>query len=397
MAILYKDLMPQPAANLINVDQITKELYKKNLELYKQSKRVEQLLYRVSEAIFAVDETFSITLFNHTLEQLLGKLSNDVMGKPVSEVINLTEEDGKVINIKELCTQTVQKLPNLAILPSVLGDRYVHIKLSLIETSHELKEHLFTLTDITKEKQLEKAKDEFLSIASHELRTPMSIVKSYLWMITTGKDGALTDKQKDHADKALKGTERMITLINDMLNISRLEQGKIEFKLQHIDLHQFLLELIDELSIKAKENNIYLKLEPAPTIKYVYGDKQALREIVTNLVGNSFKFTKTGGITIKTEKLDDLTVKISICDTGKGIKQEDLKLLFNKFQRLDSSYQNVASAGGTGLGLYIVKLYVSKLGGTVGVHSDGEDKGSTFWFTARLVPEEPEEIRSLTT
>ena len=118
----------------------------------------------------------------------------------------------------------------------------------------------------------------------------------------------------------------------------------------------------------------------------MYGNRGKLRQVFTNNIGNSTKFTKIGGITVRVEITNDSMLKVSIMDTGRGIAPEDVEKLFHKFGRLDNSYQTVAESGGTGLGLYIVKSLVEKMGGTVGIYSEGLDKGSTFWFTLSEKP-----------
>lgn len=372
-----------PIINLEDAEAVAKELYKRNLALYKERKRTEELLYRVSEAIFATDEQCKVTLFNHTLEKALQKKREDVIGKNISDVLIITDENSRKIDITKFCTRERGKnfnIPSVAILKTPKKNMFVHIKVSIIESEEGATEFLITMSDVTEEKELEKVKDEFISITSHELRTPMSIIKSYLWMLQSEKGGNLNDKQKSYVKKAVVGTERMIALINDMLSVSRIEEGRIEFKKEKILIKNYLIELIEELEVKTREKNLYLNTEIDENIQYIFANSQKLSEILINLVGNAVKFTQTGGITIKVENLPDAH-KISVIDTGQGIQKTDLKMLFHKFQRLDSSYKNVAESGGTGLGLYIVKLYVERMGGTVGAISDGKNTGSTFWIS----------------
>jgi hypothetical protein len=200
-------------------------------------------------------------------------------------------------------------------------------------------------------------------------------------MLQNGKGGPLTEKQNEYIEKTIKGSERLLNLINDTLNISRMENGKIEFKIIEVDLAAFLNEAYADFKVRAEEKKLELKLEIAPNLKKVFCDRDKLHEILTNFFGNSYKFTSTGYIQIKAENAENNSVKISITDTGKGISNDDLKRLFLKFGRLDNSYQTVAESAGTGLGLYIVKQYIEEMGGSVGATSDGEGKGSTFWFT----------------
>ncbi len=384
--------MASATAQTINVndpDSLAKELYKRNLELHTERKRTEELLYRVSEAIYATDEKCNLTLFNHTLETLLEKQASEVLGKPVAEILKLTDVKGTPLDVNAFCTikgdgakEENNIVPPLAILKTTKKDHYVHIKISTIEFDLGTKEYLVTMSDVTHEKELEKTKDEFISITSHELRTPMSIIKSYLWMLQSGKGGSLTEKQQEYIEKAVRGTERMIALIGDMLSISRMEQGKIDFKHEQFDTKEFFTEIGEELNVKAKEKNLTLSFQLADTIKTLFTDRQKLQEIIVNLVGNAIKFTEIGGIAVKLEPIsDNKFVKITITDTGVGIDPEEIGKLFHKFQRIDNSYKTVAESGGTGLGLYIVKLYVEKMGGEVGATSAGFGKGSTFWVT----------------
>lgn len=229
-------------------------------------------------------------------------------------------------------------------------------------------------------KVLNKMKDEFLTVASHELRTPMTIVKSYLWMLDKNKAGKLNKKQNGYLQKALSGTQRMIALINDMLDISKFEQHKVKFKLTQVDLPEVIREVIITFEIKLKEKRIRLDFSDSYKDYLVDADEQKLKEILTNLIDNAIKFTDKGGIVIGIEGLKD-EIKVWLTDTGSGVDKNDLVRLFHKFGRIDNSYTIASETGGTGLGLYIVKLYVEGMGGKVGALSDGIGKGSTFWFT----------------
>ncbi|OGC68685.1 hypothetical protein A2415_01895 [candidate division WWE3 bacterium RIFOXYC1_FULL_39_7] len=233
--------------------------------------------------------------------------------------------------------------------------------------------------------QLDRLKDDFLSVASHELRTPMTIIKSYLWMLNAGKGGQLNQKQTEYLNKAVTSTERMIALINDMLNISRMEQGRVEFDIKKLDIVELIRDILVDLKVKADERKIYLELENQNEQMFGFTDLGKFTEILINLIGNSLKFTREGGIKVKVTE-DDNYVNVSVIDTGAGISIEDQKHLFHKFGRLDNSYQTVAESGGTGLGLYIVKLYIEGMRGTVQASSDGINKGSTFSFT---IPKSP--------
>jgi signal transduction histidine kinase len=229
-------------------------------------------------------------------------------------------------------------------------------------------------------KALDEMKDEFLSVAAHELRTPMTIIMGYIWMILEGKVGAIQEKQKNFLDVAMKNSERMIALINDMLNVSRMEKGPVKINLAKVDVCKEAEKVVESLSIKAKDAGIFVKIESCRKGVEAYADKSQLNEIFMNLIGNAVKFTREGGVTVKIEE-DEQFIKTTVSDTGIGIQKKDLKQLFHKFGRIDASYKTVAESSGTGLGLYIVKLYIGRMGGKVGAESGGVNKGSSFWFT----------------
>ncbi len=229
-------------------------------------------------------------------------------------------------------------------------------------------------------KVLNKLKDEFLSVASHELRTPMTIVKSYLWMLEKQKAGRLNAKQTEYLKKATEGTQRMIALINDMLDISRFEQKKVTFDMKQINLCNIISEVTANFEIQAKNKGLYLKLIGNGKEIFVDADESKFTDILNNLLSNAIKFTDEGGVTIGVGEVED-EVKVWIKDTGSGVEPENLDKLFHKFGRIDNSYTIATEVGGTGLGLYIVKIYVEGMNGRVGAWSEGQGKGSTFWFT----------------
>lgn len=371
-----------------DVKNIAQELYKKNLELLEQRRRTEQLLYSVSEAVLAVNEEFKITIFNKRAENMTGISAQDAYLKDIQEIVNLHDQSGFPFDIKAQCFLSKNLEVSGLILKNQDREYYTNYGSSIIDQQDGKRESLITLTDVTTEKMLEKTKDEFISVASHELRTPMTIIKSYLWMVLAGKSGEVNPSMQTYLNKAMKATERMISLINDILNAAKLEQDKVLFDTDIIEINSFAMEIISDFSIKAQEKGIYLNFVPSKTKSYVTADSGKLREIFVNLLGNAVKFTRQGGVTV-TIGDEDTQFKIDIADTGSGIEKDDITRLFHKFGRLDSSYQTVAESGGTGLGLYIVKLYIEGMGGKVGAESQGKLKGSTFWFTLPKKPVKP--------
>lgn len=226
--------------------------------------------------------------------------------------------------------------------------------------------------------ELDQMKDEFVSIASHELRTPMTAINSYVWM-AMNKGGELPTKARDYLDKVAISTQRMISLVEDMLSVSRIESGRIKIEPTAFSICSLIKDVNEELIIKAKERNQQLEFDCNNEDILVVGDMNKVREVITNLIANAIKFTETGGrVWSEIKEIDEL-IEVSVFDTGKGIAQNDLPRLFTKFGRIENELSTVAQTQGTGLGLYICKKYIEAMGGQIGAESE-LGKGSRFWF-----------------
>lgn len=227
-------------------------------------------------------------------------------------------------------------------------------------------------------KELDRLKDDFVSVASHELRTPMAAIRSYAWMALHRSDVPLSKTLEKYIARILMSTERLVNLVNDMLNISRIESGRVEINPEPVDLHSLVKDIIDEVYFSKSEEkmvNFVVLEKPVPK---VFADPEKLRQVFLNLVGNSLKFTPAGGKITFDFFTDGRVVETSVTDTGVGISKEDLSKLFHKFSRLDSSYTAASTSGGTGLGLYISKNLVGLMRGRIWVSSEGLGKGTTF-------------------
>lgn len=379
--------MPQPAPDSQKIicndprhQELAQQIYKRGLELVEEKKHTENLLYNISEAVVAVDREYKIRLVNKTAEELLSTASQEAEGKDLGELLKLTDDQEKEITPENYCFKPADVTLQNMILESPKGRRYLKLQSTSIKNPQGEDECIITLTDITREKLLEKSKDEFISITSHELRTPMTIIKSYLWMLGNAKYGKLTDKQLDYLVKAQGGVERMLNMINDTLSASKIDQNALQLRIEELDIRSILESINQDFGVKAQEKGLVFTSKVGEDCRYVYTDRGKLQEMLINLLGNSIKFTSTGWIKLTVEKTADDFIKFTVNDSGKGIDPENIKRLFHKFGRIDNSYQTVAESGGTGLGLYIVKNLVESMGGAVGVESAGLNKGSTFWF-----------------
>lgn len=225
--------------------------------------------------------------------------------------------------------------------------------------------------------ELDKLKDEFVSLASHELRTPMTAIKGSLSTILDGYAGDISKESRDFLTAAYNENDRLIRLVNNLLNISRIEAGRFTFTVSSIDLGKLASEVVNNLQMAAKEKNMYLTYEKSGVLPLAAGDEDKVKEVFINFIGNALKFTWTGGITVRiSPKEGELVVAVS--DTGPGITKEDQDVLFKKFSQAQQGYTK--QTGGTGLGLYISKQIIEGLHGKIWLESE-IGKGSTFYFT----------------
>jgi len=228
----------------------------------------------------------------------------------------------------------------------------------------------------------DKAKSEFLASMSHELRTPLNASIGFSELLALGMAGELSEKQKKYVDYILKSNQFLLSLINDILDISKIEAGKIELVPDKMSVPETIEETLFLIKEKAMKHNVFLKIEIDPELEFIEADKQRFKQVLFNLLSNAVKFSKDEGgtVTIRAKKEGDLA-KISVSDTGIGIKEDNFGKLFNKFEQLESGISQ--KYGGTGLGLSITKQLVELHGGKIYVESKyGE--GTIFTFTLPL-------------
>ncbi len=226
-------------------------------------------------------------------------------------------------------------------------------------------------------KELDQVKNEFISVAAHELRAPLTAVKGYLSMILDGDAGTITAQTRDFLQDIQLSTERMIRLVSNMLDVGRIEEGRIAYNLEDVNLTEIVNTAYSEFKLEAERKNLKFTLDIQSNVRdRVHVDRDRLHEVVVNFLSNATKYTETGGITMKLFNKGLKIVRLEVIDTGMGISKEEQKKLFRKFYRVKSK---VGKTIGSGLGLYISKLLIEKFEGNIGVDSE-PGKGSNFWF-----------------
>jgi signal transduction histidine kinase len=242
------------------------------------------------------------------------------------------------------------------------------------------------IQDETEQKVMDRSKDEFFSIASHELRTPLTAIRGNTSLIEQyfGEKLKAEPELKEMIDDVHASSIRLINIVNDFLNVSRLEQGKMEYKIENFDLSLLIDKKIEEISSLSLEKHIQVVHQrPTTPIPAAYADKDRVGEVLLNLIGNAIKYSERGTVTIQTFLLQG-ALKVSVTDTGKGIPAEQQSLLFRKFQQAGKSLLTRDTTRATGLGLYISKLLTEQMGGQIFLEKSTPGVGSTFSFTVRV-------------
>jgi len=231
--------------------------------------------------------------------------------------------------------------------------------------------------------RIDTAKTEFLSMASHQLRTPLGIIKGYISMMLEGDFGEISEKAQEKLRNAYVSNDRLVKLVNDLLDVTRLEMGRIELNLEKASIEEIISSVVEEMKGTAEKKGLYLKWEP---LRQAQGkvalpemslDKNKIRQVILNLIDNAIKYTNQGGITLKTQ-ITNSKLQITVIDTGVGMEKEEIDKLFEVMARGKAGLQYWMQ--GAGLGLYTARKFVEIHGGRVWAESPGKDKGSTFYI-----------------
>ncbi len=306
----------------------------------------------------------AVRLFQSTTDGMMGLEFTDLLRHEDATYLRRIKQDishGIVIADREVQIETES------------GER--HWVLLSVFLYKEAKQRLVTLVDITHQKEIDTAKSEFVALATHQLRTPVAAIRWNLELLQKQLPSDLPASAEKYVVKIERNILRMIALINDFLNVSKLEMGTFATETKAINLATFCDSIVDEFSQAVSQKQLQLHTSYDPPDLSMQSDERLLHIIVSNLMSNAVKYIGTGGEVFLTYQKINSEVRIEVRDTGMGIPQAELSQLFTKFFR--ASNARVQQAEGTGLGLYVVQQSVEKLGGTISVTSE-ENKGTTF-------------------
>ena len=224
-------------------------------------------------------------------------------------------------------------------------------------------------------KGLDKLKSEFLSLASHQIRSPLTAIKGYSSMILEGDFGEVNEKAREAVDRIFKSSKNLAVMVEDFLNVSKIEQGGMKYEKANFDLASIAEPMAKDLSVTAQAKGLVLDYSQDTLNHTVFGDKEKIRQVILNFIDNSIKYTKAGSVAVSVTNKDGKVI-FAVKDTGMGVTPEIKATLFQKFSRGEGGKMNTT---GSGLGLYLAKEIIAAHEGRVWVESPGTDQGSTFF------------------
>ncbi|QPK64432.1 response regulator [Methylomonas sp. LL1] len=340
--------------------------------------RHHTLLNTLSDALITIDNQGRIKNFNQAAEHVFGYLAGEVVGEKVNILMpepHSIEHDKYMTRYINTGRKHIIGTDREVMAMRKDGSQFpIELAVSEMWQDGELQ---FTglIKDITERKKIEQLKNEFISTVSHELRTPLTSIRGALGLINSGICGPLPDKMGDLLTIATNNTERLLLLINDILDIEKIESGNLRFDFKRLDLANLIENAIADCSSYAAEHHIHYRFICQDNPLYVNADPDRLIQVINNLLSNAAKFSPKNGDVEVTLIQHQGFARISVRDHGPGIPSQFLPRLFDKFSQVDGSDKR--NTGGTGLGLSIAKAIVEKHQGKIGVETQ-EHFGSTF-------------------
>ena len=344
----------------------------------------------INDGVLAISKDGNIELINPSAQQIIGWEQGDALGLNWKSVLKLVASDGKEVDeLENPISQSLSKnqpahSDKFFLLTSSEKRILVSVVSSPVGTDGE--GVIVVFRDITKEKAEEREQAEFISTASHEMRTPVASIEGYLGLALNPATANIDEKARDFITKAHESAQHLGRLFQDLLDISKVEDGRMKNNPKIININEFLKEIFEGLAPKANEKQLNYIFAPdmidegkeksLQPIFYANIDPDHFREVTSNLIENAIKYTPSGDVTVDITG-DDKQISISVKDSGIGIPAEDIPHLFQKFYRVDNS--DTREIGGTGLGLYLSRRLAETMSGNLRVESKYKE-GSTFYL-----------------
>ncbi len=347
----------------------------------KEQNKLSSVLANMSEGVIATDQTGQITLMNEAAGQLIGKNPRDLIGENLLDFLNLEDQFDEITALQHSRSMIID----------LSGDETFLIQASfstILDEQDQITGFIAVLSDVTKQEKVEQERREFVSNVSHELRTPLTTIRSYIEALTDG-----TWQDQDLAPRFLSvvqdETDRMIRLVNDLLQLSRMDNKEYSLNHKRTDFINFFHNVIDRLEVNIQENIIFNRELPNKRY-YVWLDEDRMTQVLDNIISNAIKYSPEGGIITFRVEYRRNHLLVSIKDQGIGIPYEMREKIFDRFYRADKA--RTRKLGGSGLGLAITKELIEAHHGKIWAESI-EGKGTTILFTLPLMKQKPKRRR----
>jgi NtrC-family two-component system sensor histidine kinase KinB len=348
-------------------------------QLIAEKKKSEAIVASIPDPVIMMDEGDNLLLMNQAARKLLRIRGNDWQGKPLDQTVTDVQWL-KLLGRGGISEEERAKRDPLLSIQQP-GEQILYFRprqTKIIDESNNILGVVTLLQDVTRFKNLDRMKSEFIATVSHELRTPLTSINMAVDILSQEVLGNVNEPQKDMLATAKDDCERLTKLVKELLDLSRLESGKYELKRESINLRAVVEEALKPLRLQFRERGIRLESDIGQDTPEVPGDQQQLSWVITNLVSNALRYTPADGVvTIHADIAGD-SVRISVSDSGRGIPADAIEVIFDKFVQVKQSTD--ATPGSVGLGLAIAKEVVEAHGGKIWVESS-MGKGSTFFFT----------------
>ncbi len=372
-------------------------IHEKNVNLTKTNRELEAalgdlyaaraILDSIGDGVFVIGKDRKIILFNKMASRLSGYGKKEALGKKYDEILKFVCEDGGKANnrfVDDCMTKgKITEMANHTLLVEKDGK-----KIPVADSAAPVKNRegkvlgcVVVFRDITLSRQVDRMKSEFVSVASHQLRTPLTAIKLFVEFLANGDAGKLNKLQADYVNNVKESNERMIQLVSDLLNISRLESGRLRVEPEMIQLEDFIRKCIDEAGSSAEQpgKGKIIFTKPEGKLPQVALDPTLIRQVLNNLLTNALRYCRISNCQIQVKlEAQDGYYRIGVTDNGIGIPAADQKRIFERFFRARNAA--LVEAKGTGLGLYFAKMIIETAGGKIWFESE-EGKGTTFYFT----------------
>jgi signal transduction histidine kinase len=360
------------------------ESVKFNIQLNEEKNKIAAIIANFIDPIIFVDRYNNINLINPAAKNILG-LTEKSLGVSIDTSNNCPMSNFRTVIKKEFQIKEIGNLKSTdhhsEEMSILVNNQELIYKITTIRVFDDQTNHLGLMkifVNLTREKGIDKMKSEFISIAAHQLRTPLSAIKWVIKMILDGDAGELSLEQQELLNKGYLSNERVIRLVNDLLNVSRIEEGKFGFNFESTDFKEVLDTSISNIDSLIDKSHQELKIEIPPKLPKIYLDKERIIMVIQNLLSNAIKYTPEYGKIEVIIKVDKQYLNVKIKDQGVGIPAEDQPKIFSKFFRAANVVK--LETEGSGLGLFMVKNIIEKHKGQVSLKSE-EGKGTEVSFT----------------